>query len=99
MVIQVSEFVASRALDWRVRFPGSENLVIAVMGCVVNGIKEAQHADIGISLPGRTGESPLPMVFSDGKSYGVLQEENPGKQFTQFLEDYIKSHFGSGVAE
>ncbi|MBU1050028.1 flavodoxin-dependent (E)-4-hydroxy-3-methylbut-2-enyl-diphosphate synthase [Candidatus Bipolaricaulota bacterium] len=99
MVIQVSEFVASRALDWRMRFPGSETMVIAVMGCVVNGIKEAKHANVGISLPGRAGESPLPLVFSDGESYGVLQGENPGEQFTQFLENYIKSHFGSRVAK
>ena len=44
--------------DWSVKYPGCENLNIAVMGCVVNGPGESEQADIGISLPGN-GEKPL----------------------------------------
>src|SRR5688500_7880383 len=40
---------------WRVKYPGVEELKVAVMGCIVNGPGESKHADIGISLPG-TGE-------------------------------------------
>ena len=42
---------------WREKYPGVEELKVAVMGCVVNGPGESKHADIGISLPG-TGEDP-----------------------------------------
>ena len=31
--------------------PGAENLTLAVMGCIVNGLGESRHANIGISLP------------------------------------------------
>ena len=51
---------------WRTRYPGVENLNVAVMGCIVNGPGESKHADIGISLPG-TGESPAAPVFIDGE--------------------------------
>ena len=44
--------------EWSVKYPGCENLNIAVMGCVVNGPGESEQADIGISLPGN-GESRL----------------------------------------
>jgi (E)-4-hydroxy-3-methylbut-2-enyl-diphosphate synthase len=37
---------------WRERYPGVEEMRVAVMGCVVNGPGESKHADIGISLPG-----------------------------------------------
>ena len=51
---------------WKQRYPGVENMNVAVMGCIVNGPGESKHADIGISLPG-TGESPAAPVFIDGK--------------------------------
>jgi (E)-4-hydroxy-3-methylbut-2-enyl-diphosphate synthase len=93
MVHFVNDFVAHHAVAWRRQFPGSENMVIAVMGCVVNGIKEAQQANIGISLPGRTGNESVPMLFSDGKSRGPLLGENPGETFTQRIQDYVEANF------
>ena len=50
---------------WREKYPGVEELKVAVMGCIVNGPGESKHADIGISLPG-TGETPTAPVFIDG---------------------------------
>ena len=43
--------------EWRKRYPGVEDMNVAVMGCIVNGPGESKHADIGIWLPG-TGERP-----------------------------------------
>ena len=37
---------------WRERYPGVEDMHVAVMGCVVNGPGESKQANIGISLPG-----------------------------------------------
>jgi len=93
MVHLVSDFVARHAVAWRRQFPGSENMVIAVMGCVVNGIKEAQQANIGISLPGRAGNESVPMLFSDGESRGSLLGENPGQTFTQRIQDYVEANY------
>ena len=93
MVHFVDDFVNRQAMDWRTRFPGSEDMVIAVMGCVVNGIKEARHANIGISLPGRTGDEAVPMLFSDGESMGSLLGENPGELFTQHIRNYAAAKY------
>ena len=51
---------------WKRKYPGVEELNVAVMGCIVNGPGESKHADIGISLPG-TGEAPAAPVFIDGE--------------------------------
>src|SRR5690606_14557962 len=32
---------------WHERYPGVENMTVAVMGCVVNGPGESKHANIG----------------------------------------------------
>lgn len=47
---------------WRNKYPGSEAMSVAVMGCVVNGPGESKHSDIGISLPG-TGKHPPPLYL------------------------------------
>jgi (E)-4-hydroxy-3-methylbut-2-enyl-diphosphate synthase len=93
MVHLVHTFVARQAREWRTRFPGSESLVIAVMGCVVNGLREAKQADIGISLPGRGSHEDVPMLFSDGESRGGLNGEDSGQCFLKAIEDYIESRF------
>jgi len=93
MVHLVNEFVQQQAVDWRTRFPGCEDMAIAVMGCVVNGINEARHANIGISLPGRSGDEAVPMLFSDGESMGPLLGENPGETFTQHIQEYVEAKY------
>ncbi len=67
--------------------------MIAVMGCVVNGIKEAKQANIGISLPGRLGNESVPVLFSDGESRGQLLGENPAYLFTQWIREYVESKY------
>ena len=52
---------------WRERYPGVEDMTLAVMGCVVNGPGESKHADVGISLPG-TNETPVAPVYVDGRA-------------------------------
>ena len=93
MVHLVNDFVSHHAVEWRQQFPGSENMVIAVMGCVVNGIKEAKQANIGISLPGRLGNESVPMLFVEGKSRGSLLGRNPGATFTQHIREYVEETY------
>ena len=78
---------------WKTRYPGVENLKIAVMGCIVNGPGESKHADIGISLPG-TGEAPAAPVFIDGRKAMTLRGEGIAEEFHQIVEDYIERRFG-----
>ena len=63
---QVQMHIRDAMPVWRTRYPGIEQLTVAVMGCVVNGPGESKHANIGISLPG-TGEDPKAPVYVDGK--------------------------------
>ncbi len=79
---------------WRERYPGVENLKVAVMGCIVNGPGESKHADIGISLPG-TGETPAAPVFIDGQKAMTLRGEGIAEEFHKIVEDYIERRFGA----
>jgi (E)-4-hydroxy-3-methylbut-2-enyl-diphosphate synthase len=75
-----------------VRYPGVENLKVAVMGCIVNGPGESKHADIGISLPG-TGEAPAAPVFIDGEKALTLRGEGIVQEFHKIVENYIDRRF------
>lgn len=91
----VREHVKANMPIWRTRYPGVEQLKIAVMGCVVNGPGESRHADIGISLPGAF-EEPAAPVFIDGEKVCVLKGDNISGEFLVLLENYISRRFGSG---
>ena len=82
---------------WKTRYPGVENLKLAVMGCIVNGPGESKHADIGISLPG-TGEAPAAPVFIDGHKAMTLRGEGIAEEFHKIVEDYIQRRFGTAEA-
>ena len=80
---------------WREKYPGVEELKVAVMGCIVNGPGESKHADIGISLPG-TGENPAAPVFIDGRKAATLRGPDIAADFQKMVADYIESRFGAG---
>jgi len=80
---------------WREKYPGVEELKVAVMGCIVNGPGESKHADIGISLPG-TGESPAAPVFIDGRKAATLRGPAIAADFEKMVADYIENRFGQG---
>ncbi|GAA4122461.1 flavodoxin-dependent (E)-4-hydroxy-3-methylbut-2-enyl-diphosphate synthase [Aminobacter aganoensis] len=82
---------------WREKYPGVEELKVAVMGCIVNGPGESKHADIGISLPG-TGETPSAPVFIDGKKAATLRGPSIAADFEKMVADYIDRRFGGGRA-
>ncbi len=81
---------------WKSKYPGVENLRLAVMGCIVNGPGESKHADIGISLPG-TGEAPAAPVFIDGEKALTLRGDNIAGDFQRIVENYIERRFGHAV--
>jgi (E)-4-hydroxy-3-methylbut-2-enyl-diphosphate synthase len=77
---------------WREKYPGVENLQVAVMGCIVNGPGESKHANIGISLPG-TGETPAAPVFIDGEKATTLRGANIADDFQVLVKQYIEEHY------
>ena len=84
---------------WRRRYPGVEDLTVAVMGCVVNGPGESRRANIGISLPG-TGERPVAPVYVDGEKTVTLKGDRIAAEFQQLVEDYVaRTYGGNTVAE
>lgn len=89
---QIDDFLRDKMPVWRTRYPGVENLKVAVMGCIVNGPGESKHADIGISLPG-TGEAPAAPVFIDGEKRMTLRGDNIASDFQSVVENYIERRF------
>jgi len=94
----VQIFVRNNMNDWARKYPGSEKLNIAVMGCVVNGPGESEQADIGISLPG-TGEQPIAPVFIDGRRGPTLKGENIIGDFKKIIENYVEKRFKKASLE
>ena len=89
----IQAYIRTKMPIWREKYPGVEDLNLAVMGCVVNGPGESKHADIGISLPG-TGEAPSAPVFVDGKKTVTLRGDNIAAEFQAIVDDYIENRFG-----
>jgi len=94
---QIDDFLRAQMPVWKARYPGVENLKVAVMGCIVNGPGESKHADIGISLPG-TGEAPAAPVFIDGEKAMTLRGEGIAHEFHKLVEQYIERRFGASTA-
>jgi (E)-4-hydroxy-3-methylbut-2-enyl-diphosphate synthase len=93
---QIDDFLRAQMPVWKAKYPGVENLKVAVMGCIVNGPGESKHADIGISLPG-TGEAPAAPVFIDGHKAMTLRGEGIAQEFHAIVENYIEKRFGAVV--
>jgi (E)-4-hydroxy-3-methylbut-2-enyl-diphosphate synthase len=89
----IQDHLSSSMPEWREKYPGVENLSVAVMGCIVNGPGESKHADIGISLPG-TGETPAAPVFIEGEKVATLRGADVADQFKGMVADYIEKRFG-----
>jgi (E)-4-hydroxy-3-methylbut-2-enyl-diphosphate synthase len=93
MAEQIQTYLREQRPAWTARYPGSEELRVAVMGCVVNGPGESKHADIGISLPG-TFEEPKAPVYVDGALKVTLKGDAIVADFLAILEEYVARRYG-----
>lgn len=89
---KTDDYLKQMMPQWRVLYPGVETMKVAVMGCIVNGPGESQHANVGISLPGN-GEAPSAPVFIDGQRAMSLKGEGIAEDFMAVLEAYVKQHY------
>lgn len=94
----VTEHLRVRMPEWRERYPGVEELRVAVMGCVVNGPGESKHADIGISLPG-TFEEPVAPVYIEGRLVRTLRGSGLAAEFLALLDEYVADRFGGRAGD
>jgi (E)-4-hydroxy-3-methylbut-2-enyl-diphosphate synthase len=93
LAARIQNHLEARLPEWRERYPGSELLTVAVMGCVVNGPGESRAADIGISLPG-SGEEPKAPVFVDGERRALLSGATIAEKFIDMVNDYVARRWG-----
>ena len=93
---RIQSYLREQMPEWRGRYPGVENMHVAVMGCVVNGPGESKQANIGISLPG-SGETPVAPVFVDGVKTVTLKGDQIAEEFQRIVDQYVRDHYG--VAE
>jgi (E)-4-hydroxy-3-methylbut-2-enyl-diphosphate synthase len=97
LAARIQDYLRAQMPHWRARYPGVEDMRVAVMGCVVNGPGESKHADIGISLPG-TNEVPVAPVYVDGTKTVTLKGERIAEEFQAIVEDYVRRNYVSGAA-
>jgi len=90
----IQNYLRDSMPHWRSRYPGVENMSVAVMGCVVNGPGESKQADIGISLPG-SGEAPVAPVYIDGEKSCTLRGDNISGEFQQLVQNYIEKNYSA----
>ena len=93
---RIQEFLRTKMPAWKPRYPGVEEMRVAVMGCVVNGPGESRHADLGISLPG-TNEVPVAPVYVDGEKTVTLKGARIAEEFEAIVETYVKDNYTPGA--
>ena len=93
---KIQDYIRDTMPDWKARYPGVEEMQVAVMGCIVNGPGESKHANIGISLPG-TGEDPRAPVYQDGKLLTTLRGPRIAEDFQELMERYVEQTYGQGT--
>ena len=96
MAGQIQGYIREQMPIWKARYPGVEELRVAVMGCVVNGPGESKHAHIGISLPG-TFEEPKAPVYADGRLMLTLKGDTIVADFIRLLNEYVESHYRAAI--
>jgi (E)-4-hydroxy-3-methylbut-2-enyl-diphosphate synthase len=96
MAQDIQAYLREQRPVWKTRYPGSEELRVAVMGCVVNGPGESKHSDIGISLPG-TAEEPKAPVYVDGQLKVTLKGDTIVADFLKLLEEYVERRYGAAA--
>ena len=93
LAARIQDYLRAQMPSWRARYPGVEDMHVAVMGCVVNGPGESRLANIGISLPG-SGETPVAPVYVDGEKTVTLKGDGIAAEFQRMVDDYVRTTYG-----
>ncbi len=93
---KIQTYLRNQMLVWKTKYPGVEEMHVAVMGCVVNGPGESKLANIGISLPG-SGERPVAPVYIDGEKAVTLKGDFIAEEFQALVDDYVAKNYAPGA--
>jgi (E)-4-hydroxy-3-methylbut-2-enyl-diphosphate synthase len=93
---RIQNYLRNQMPIWRARYPGVENMHVAVMGCVVNGPGESKQANVGISLPG-SGENPVAPVYVDGVKTVTLKGDDIAGEFQRIVEGYVQQKYSPAL--
>ena len=93
---KIQTYLRNQMPVWKSKFPGVEEMHVAVMGCVVNGPGESKLANIGISLPG-SGERPVAPVYIDGEKAVTLKGDHIAEEFHALVDDYVAKNYAAGA--
>ncbi len=94
LAARIQSYLRAQMPVWRERYPGVEEMHVAVMGCVVNGPGESKHANIGISLPG-SDERPVAPVYVNGEKTVTLKGDRIAEEFQAIVEQYVRDTYGT----
>lgn len=89
LVKVVQNYVCEKMLLWKIYYLGVENMILVVMGCIVNGLGELCYVNIGIFLLG-IGEMLVVLVFVDGEKKVILCGDNIVQEFVVLIDDYVE---------
>jgi (E)-4-hydroxy-3-methylbut-2-enyl-diphosphate synthase len=92
----IQSYLRNQMPIWKTKFPGVEDMHVAVMGCVVNGPGESKLANIGISLPG-SGERPVAPVYIDGEKAVTLKGDKIAEEFQTLVDEYVAKTYAPGA--
>jgi (E)-4-hydroxy-3-methylbut-2-enyl-diphosphate synthase len=92
----IQSYLRNQMPIWKTKFPGVEDMHVAVMGCVVNGPGESKLANIGISLPG-SGERPVAPVYIDGEKAVTLKGDKIAEEFQKLVDEYVAKTYAPGA--
>ncbi len=89
---EINDYIEKQMFVWQKKYPKVAELKIAVMGCIVNGPGESKHADIAISLPGKS-EKPIAPVYIGGKYVKSLSGDHILRDFKKILDEYDREKY------
>jgi (E)-4-hydroxy-3-methylbut-2-enyl-diphosphate synthase len=90
---EITDYLLQQTPIWKKKgYKGFEMMVVAVMGCIVNGPGESKDANIGLCLPG-TGENSVSPVYANGKKIAMLSGSSRIADFKRMIEEYVESHY------
>ena len=93
MAQRIQAYLREQMPAWAARYPGVEEMRVAVMGCVVNGPGESKHADIGISPAGHVRGAGRAGLRGRGAAHHAARR-GLVDEFIGILDDYVERRYG-----
>ena len=94
MAQRIQAYLREQMPGWAERYPGVEEMRVAVMGCVVNGPASRSTPTSASPCRARSRSRSRP-VFVDGALRTTLRGEGLVDEFIAILDDYVTTRYGA----